>query len=299
MKPAKLAMAVLAAGLLGPSLALGANATAAPIQTPATLPGSPSTADDRIALSAQGSTLTGTNGGGGGSATWLHNFDADTIAGIAVEHQVLSVSHWTFGSLTGAKTFGAGDERYTVAGEVHEGGGRDGRNNFKYSIAALGLTGTYFHRLSAQVEDKQVNVETTHGNLPKAGLSYLWNPHLQTQVSYSYSFGGNLGTRLTAARIDAYGGKLNYFAGGAWGTASPILLGVQTVLPPRPLREGYAGVSWPLPRLRSEVTFIADYLWLKGGTILDSSGETIVPNSTRWTGTLNYIFHIGHEGKSR
>lgn len=283
MRATQLATVAMMAGLLAPCLALGET------------PGS----DDRIAVSAQGSTLTGTNGGGGGSAAWIHNFDADTIAGIAVEHQVLSVSHWTFGSLTGAKTFGAGDARYTVAGEVHEGGGKDGNNNFKYSVAALGLTGTYSHRLSAQVEDKQVNVETTHGNLPKAGLSYLWNPHLQTQISYSYSFGGNLGTRLTAARLDAYGTRLNYFAGGAWGTASPILLGVQTVLPPRPLREGYAGVSWPLPGLRSEVTFIADYLWLQGGTILDASGQTIVPNSTRWTGTVNYIFHIGHEGKTR
>ena len=35
--------------------------------------------DDRIAVSADGQTLTGTNGGGGASLGWLHNFDADTI----------------------------------------------------------------------------------------------------------------------------------------------------------------------------------------------------------------------------
>jgi len=42
------------------------------------------------------------------------------------------------------------------------------------------------------VEDKQVNVETTNGNLPKLQLAYLWNPKIQTTVGYQHSFGGNL-----------------------------------------------------------------------------------------------------------
>src|SRR5262249_14516865 len=62
----------------------------------------PSTADDRIALIANGTSLTNTNGGGGVSAGWLHNFDADTLVGLAAEYQALSVSHWAFASLNGA-----------------------------------------------------------------------------------------------------------------------------------------------------------------------------------------------------
>jgi len=76
----------------------------------------PSTVDDRIALSAQGSSLTGTGGGGGASAAWLHNFDADTLAGVAAEYQALSVSHWAFASLNGAIYRGPGDQRYTFYG---------------------------------------------------------------------------------------------------------------------------------------------------------------------------------------
>jgi hypothetical protein len=260
--------------------------------------------DDRIAFSGNASSLTGTNGGAGASAGWLHNFDPDTLIGVAAEHQVLSVSHWTFGSVTGAITRGAGDQRYTLYGDAHEGAGDDGPNAFKYRIETLGVTGTYFHQLSATVEDKQVNVETTHGNLPKLQLAYLWNPKVQTTVSYAYSFGGNLGTRLTTARIDVYGHQVNFLAGGAVGQASPSLLGVvagsNVTLAPHQLREGYVGVVKPFPSLRSELTFIVDYQRLSGGegTIITVGNRQFIPVSIsqRWTGTLNYVFHIGHHG---
>jgi len=98
MRFARLTIAALVAGWLAPCMAFGADST------PTSTPVPPSTSDDRIALSANGSTLPGTNGGGGGSVGWLHNFDADTLAGVAVEHQVISVAHWTFGSVNGSLT---------------------------------------------------------------------------------------------------------------------------------------------------------------------------------------------------
>jgi hypothetical protein len=260
--------------------------------------------DDRIAFSGNGSSLTGTNGGAGASAGWLHNFDPDTLIGVAAEHQVLSVSHWTFGSVTGAITRGAGDQRYTLYGDAHEGAGDDGPNAFKYRIETLGVTGTYFHQLSATVEDKQVNVETTSGNLPKLQLAYLWNAKVQTTVSYAYSFGGNLGTRLTTARVDVYAHQVNFLAGGAVGQASPSLLGNvvggNLTLAPHQLREGYVGVVKPFPSLRSELTFIVDYQRLSGGqgAVVTANNTVLIPRSVsqRWTGTLNYVFHIGHHG---
>lgn len=260
--------------------------------------------DDRIALSGNASSLTGTNGGAGASVGWLHNFDPDTLLGVAVEHQVLSVSHWTFGSVNGAITRGSGDQRYTLYGDAHEGAGDDGPNPFKYRIETLGVTGTYYHRLSATLEDKQVNVETTHGNLPKLQFAYLWNPQVQTTVSYAYSFGGNLGTRLTSARIDVYSHPVNFVAGGAVGQASPSLLGNvvggNLTLGAHQLREGYVGVVEPFPSLRSELTFIVDYQRLSGGqgAVVTANNIVLIPRSVseRWTGTLNYVFHIGHHG---
>jgi hypothetical protein len=288
------------------TLAAALAALLAPISV---LHAAPSTVDDRIALSADGSSLTGTfadgstlaSGGGGGSASWLHNFDADTLLGAAAEYQALSVSHWAFASLNGAITRGPGDQRYTISGEAHEGAGRDGPHAFKYRVEALGVTGTYGHRLSATVEDKQVNVESTHGNLPKLQLAYLWNPRIQTTVGYQHSVGGNLGTRLTTARVDVYASQVSFLAGAAIGQASPAVIGQALTLGPHDLREGYVGVVKSFPKLRSELTLIVDYQRLSGGQgqqVLSLNNTLFIASSVteRWTGTLNYVFHIGHHG---
>jgi hypothetical protein len=272
----------------------------APPPTPAAAPVAASPSYDRLAFSANGSSLTGTNGGAGASLGWLHNFDPDTLVGAAAEYEALSVSHWTFGSVNGSMTRGAGDQRYTFYGEAHEGAGDDGKNAFKYRIEALGVSGTYFHRFTATVEDKQVNVETTHGNLPKAAVSYLWNPHVQTALAYQYSFGGNLGTRLTSGRIDFYEPAVNFLAGFAAGQASPSVLGyaLSFTLPPRTLTEGYVGLSKSIPQWRGDITLILDYQRLGGGngTIFNPTLNMNVPEvdrtSTRVTGTLNYIYHL-------
>jgi hypothetical protein len=276
-------------------------AAAASVLAPA-VHAAPSTVDDRISLGANGSSLNNT-GGGGASAGWLHNFDADTLLGVAAEYQALSVSHWAFASVNGAITRGPGDQRYTFYGEAHEGAGRDGPHAFKYRVEALGVTGTYYHRLSATLEDKQVNVETTHGNLPKVQLAYLWNPRIQTTVGYQHSFGGNLGTRLTTARVDVYASQISFLAGGAIGQAAPSVLGINLTLGPHDLREGYVGVIKSFPRVRGELILIADYQRLSGGggqqTTSDPNSPPIVilPNvSNRWTGTLTYTFHLGHHG---
>lgn len=235
--------------------------------------------DDRIALSADGSTLSRTNGGVGGSLAWLHNFDADKLLGVAGEHQQLGVARWNFGSVNGAWVFGPEGQRYAASAEAHEGTGNDGPRHFRYSIEAVGLSGTYFKQLTALVEDRQIRVESTRGNLPKVQLAYLWNAHLQTSVSYSRSVSGNLGTRLGAARLDVYGPSLNYLAGVAYGPASAAVLGLGITVPVRRLKEGYVGIDKPLPGLRSDLSLIADYQDLSG--------------SRRATLTLNYIFHVG------
>ena len=150
---------------------------------------------------------------------------------------------------------------------------------------AAGVIGTYFHRLAVQLDDRQFEVEKTHGNLPKLGLSYSWNPHISTAVSYAYSVSGNLGTHLTSVRIDLYSPKVNFLAGGAFGQVSPTVLGLEILLPGKTLHEGYVGMTKPLPRLRGELTLVADYQDLSG--------------SNRVALTLSYIFHIGAAGTAR
>jgi hypothetical protein len=243
----------------------------------------PATSGDRIVLSADGSTLPGTDGGGGGSVGWLHNFDADTLAGVAVEHQVISVAHWTFASVNGSVSRTFGGARYGFYGEAHEGAGDDGPNAFKYSIVAAGVVGTYFDRLSVQLDDRQYEVEKTHGNLPKLGLSYLWNPRVSTTISYAYSVSGNLGTHLTAGRIDLFGSKVSFLGGVAFGQVSPTVLGLELVIPGKTLSEGYLGVTKHLPNAHGDLTLVVDYQDLSG--------------SSRAAVLLNYIFPVGHRGQ--
>ncbi|MDP9007334.1 MAG: hypothetical protein M3N91_01275 [Pseudomonadota bacterium] len=247
--------------------------------------GATSTADDRIAVSADGATLSGTNGGGGGSLGWLHNFDADSIGTVGAEYQKLASAHWAFGSLSGSLTRGPVNQRYSFYAEAHEGTGDDGPKAFDYHIEAVGVISTYYRKLSVQVEDRRVDVETTHGNLPKIGLSYLWGPHFQTAVAYQYSVSGNLGTRLTSVRIDNFGAKVNFLGGVAFGQASATVLNLGIELPGRQLKEGYVGVSKPFVRQRSELTLVCDYLDLSG--------------SKKATVTLNYIFHVGAASTAR
>jgi hypothetical protein len=264
MRSAAVALISVVAALLAPCEACGAD----------------STATDRISASASGSTLTGTNGGAGESVGWLHNFDPDSLIAVGAEHQAISVAHWSFGSVAGAVTRGGADGRYTFAADVHEGGGDNGSRHFHYSNFGAGITGTYFQRLSIQVEDRRIDVDTTHGNLPKVGVSYLWNPHWQTAVSYANSVSGSLGTRLTSARVDKYGTAVNIFGGGSYGKASPDILNIlgQLIAPGHTLREGYMGVSHSFAHSRHDVTLIADYLDLSG--------------SKKATLTLNYVFHV-------
>lgn len=241
-----------------------------------------STSSDRISLTGNGSTLTGTDGGEGGAVAWLHNFNPDALFTLGAEHQRIGDAHWSFGSLTGAFSSELGNGRYTFSGEAHEGSGENGVRPLKYEIEAFQITGTYFHQLSVQLEVQRIDVDTLHGNLPKISIGYLWTPHWLTTFSRSNSAGGNLGTQLDSLRIDRYGKHVNLIVGGSYGRASLIIIdGLGVVAPGHILREGYIGGSKLFAR-RTEVTLTGDYQNLSG--------------SKRATLTLSFMFHLGSLG---
>ncbi|HEV7716341.1 MAG TPA: hypothetical protein VGO53_12135, partial [Steroidobacteraceae bacterium] len=205
--------------------------------------------DDRLALMASGATLSGTNGGWGASATWLHNFSADTISSLGGEHQSIADADWNFGSVSLTHGFGEASRRTTLYAEAHEGSGKDNVHSYEYSIVAVGAFQNLTRQLSLQLEDKQINVDTEDGNLPKLGLQYLWSPKLSTTVAYAYSVSGSLDTRLTTVRIDGYGKTMNFFGGAANGRASPIVVNYQPGsqirddLPGKILHEYFVGIG--------------------------------------------------------
>jgi hypothetical protein len=240
--------------------------------------------DDRLTLTANGSTLSHAKGGGGGAIGWIHNFNADAIVGAAAEYQSIAHSHWSFGSLSASFGRGSADHRTTFYADGHVGSGDDGTRSFDYATWVAGMYQNVTHQLAIQLEDKQIDIDRTHGNLPKFGLQYVWNPTLVTNISYAHSISGNLGTRLGFVRVDYYGKSYNLIVGGAGGKASPDIVDLHgLVAPGLTLREGFIGVGKPFGR--ADVTLLGDYIKL---------GQT-----ERITLTLNTTVHLRGRGGSR
>jgi hypothetical protein len=237
---------------------------------------------DTLLFSANGSTLTGASGGGGGSIGWLHDFSSGVL-GIAGEYQTLADSHWAFGSLTGAVSTGNSSAKWTFSGDAHLGSGDiagyQGLHRFDYDVEGADVAGTFASKLTLQLDAQQYDVDTTHGTLPKAGVGYLWSPHWQTTVSYARSVTGNLGTELETARIDHYGATVNWLLGGASGHVAPAVVNLYTGIhvPAPQLREGYLGISKSFAG--SDWSILGDYMK--------------VANERRITLTVVCSLHVG------
>ena len=237
---------------------------------------------DRFTVIANGSTLTDTDGGYGGSLSWLHYFTPNAIAGVGAEHQTIADAQFSFGSLRASWGTGQPSSRFTVYGEVQYGNGDENGRDFDYEIEVLSLSQSLGSKVSVQLEGRQIDIDTTHGNLPKLGLTYLWTPRLSTNVAYAKSVSGNVNTEIITARLDHYGQHVNFIMGGASGRADPAVLNLQPglQLPSRDLKQGFVGIGKTFTRC--DVQLLVDYLEL---------GE-----SEKATLTLSFTANIGSRG---
>jgi hypothetical protein len=240
---------------------------------------------DRLTLSGNGSNLTDVGvdeDGYGGSLNYLHYFTPDVIFGVGGEYQSIADSNWAFGSIRGAVNYGEPASRFTVLGEFQYGNGDDNGRDFDYQVGVLGLSQSFGTRFSVQLEGRQIDIDKTHGNLPKLGVTFFWTPRFSTNVSYAESVGGNLGTKLTTARLDHYGQSINFFLGGATGEADPSVINLPGItIPAQDLSEGFAGIakifSW------GEMQLLGDYLELE--------------SSEKITVTLSFTAYLGSRGR--
>jgi hypothetical protein len=235
---------------------------------------------DRLIAIGSKAQLSGADDGWGGSLSWLHFFTPDTAFSLGAEHQKLADAHWTFGSVRGSWSHGESASKFNISGEVNLGSGTEARHDFDYSIAALSLSQSFTRQFSVQFESRQIDIDTTHGNLPKLGVTYLWTPLFVTSVAYARSVGGNLGTELTTARIDSYGRHINFLIGAATGHADPSVINLfpGVHLPARNLKEGFAGIGKVFSG--GEVQLLGDYIELA-----DSRKTTI---------SLSFSAYFGH-----
>jgi hypothetical protein len=241
-------------------------------------------AADRLTLMVQGSTLTNTDGGGGASIGWLHNFNANTILGVGGQYQYIGGARWKYGSLNLSHGIGEAGRRSTFYAEAHQGSGRDRVHSYDYGIYVAGVVQSFTKQLSLQLEDKHIEVDTVRGNLPRLGLTYYWGPTLSTNIAYAHSVSGNLDTRLTSLRVDRYGKTVNVLAGASTGQVSPVVIDLITGDSPSVVAHQYfLGVTKPFPR--TDVTLLADYIRLA--------------SSERFTLSLNFTVHLRRPGASR
>jgi hypothetical protein len=222
------------------------------------------TVGDRLLFSADGAWLTGGSGGGGASALWSHTVGLQDVISAGAEYQQVSSAHWTNAVLSGSLRLGSGAPASALYADVHEGGGNDGVRGFDYSVVSVGLFYTPAEWLTAQLEERRIDVDTSHGNLPKLGLTFRLAEPLLMSVSYADTAGGNLGTRLGTLRLDYSGRAVNALAGAATGRAAPAVLNLlgQIVQPSPKLKEAFAGAGRSFGR--TDWQLLADYEDIEG-----------------------------------
>jgi hypothetical protein len=196
----------------------------------------------------------------GGAIGWLHNFNANTVLGLRGEYQKQEEVHWKFATLSLAHGFGQAERRTNLYADVHEGSGKSDAGSYDYSVALVGVYQNITRQLALQLEDKQIDIDTTSGNLPKIGVQYLWSPTFVTNLSYQHSISGNLGTRVWSFRADRYGKTMNFIIGGAGGQATPVIVDLQTgdEVGGLTMKQGFIGVTKPFSRV--DVTLLGDYV---------------------------------------
>ncbi|HSY06824.1 MAG TPA: hypothetical protein VK803_12875 [Steroidobacteraceae bacterium] len=248
----------------------------------AAAPAAAFTVDPRLVFSGDGMTLTGNHGGGGGAATFLGNYGPGDVLGLGVEYQAIANTHWTDGTFNGSLGLGSGNVRTSLYVEAHEGAGDIAQTAFHYSVLAAGWVTTFNSYASVQLEERRIDVDSSHGNLPKIGLSLRVLPQLLASLSYAESFGGNLGTKLGTVRLDYSSKAVNWLAGIAYGPAAPSVLNLfgQELRAAPILREGFAGVGKTFGR--TDWQLLGDYQNLDG--------------FKRTTLTLNCTLHLAAAG---
>lgn len=245
-----------------------ANSTAAtPAPPPTVAAAAPAfQPDNRVILSGNGDWLTGVKGsGGGGSVSYLGQINADALIGVAGEYQTLAGSRWEFGSLNLAYSHALTQTtRWNISGEAHEGSGQSGSTHFRYAIEAIGGGLAVPGGVTVTAEERQIDVDTSHGSLPKAGLSKAWGTHLLTSFGYAQSTGGNLATQYGLVRFDILSAPIQFVVGGDFGHVAPAVLDIQGILLPqaRRLTEEFVGITKPTRHV--DLSLLADRIDLQG-----------------------------------
>lgn len=208
-------------------------------------PEAAASASDQLLFSADASPRAAGAAGQGGSASWLHAFAGGSVFGVGSEFRKVASAQWTNGMAVASLRLAHAAWKPRLLFDLHEGFGTLAQRPFRYSVVALGFGGDLAPRLSMLVEDRRIDIDTSHGHLPRLTLVAHATPRLDFSGGYAFSTGGNLGTRLLMARVDYLGRRCNALGGITWGPASPAVYDPlrQVIAPGAHLTESYVGLG--------------------------------------------------------
>jgi hypothetical protein len=221
--------------------------------------------DNRVVLGGSFESLTGIQGGGGGTLGYFSEPNQSTLLGVAADYQTLAGSSWAFGSLSAAYSGPITlSTRWSVHGDLHEGTGRTGSRDWDYSNVGVGGAVTLPLRLTVDFSDRQLDVETSHGNLPTVTLTEALTPHWLSSLAFAESVTGNLSTEYGLARVDFLAPSFGLLGGVSYGRVSPTVINIDGALTAIAYRltEVFIGVRKRIRRV--DLTLLADHVDLAG-----------------------------------
>ena len=188
-----------------------------------------------------------------GAFEWLHPLTPKRSINTGVLTFTLGDSVWTYGRAGAMWRFG---DSTAVHGQVDLGAGREGEDGFGY----LTLRGTLSHellarRLTLELEDHYVHINTTVGHSGRVGLTFRPAQHWAVGAAVHSSLGTALGVQAVTVRIARDVHNATLFGGLSAGRWRPALIGLAGEGPAEHTYDVFAGAVIPIDRFSLTLAF--------------------------------------------
>lgn len=174
---------------------------------------------DTMFLNLEFSSLSSASGGGRVAVDWLRAAEGglDYLAGISYAR--LADNDWAVGHFGAFSRIG---DHLSWRGDLHLGTGNRADRSFDYQMVEAGLTWEIVdQRLYLDIEDRYLDIDTTHGNLLELGVTFLPRPRYASKLAYIRSTGGNTESDFVSGRLDIFAGRHRFLGGFAVGRTRP------------------------------------------------------------------------------
>ncbi len=221
--------------------------------------------------------------GGGATVDWLHDDGGSARWDLGLTYQRIGSSHWHFGTVGSAWVGTAPPaRRWTASASASVGTGRTEGRTFDYQDISASLSRGLAAALTVSARDRQIDVDTAHGNMPAVSLEFVGGTRWLARAEFEKSVSGNLGARIAMLRLDHLARRLGASVGVGVGRVVPVVAIVPSIAPTpvnppvQTLHDAFIGLAWQLG----------------GSKILATLDHLRLGSEVHWTLTLNYAIRV-------